>query len=179
MAAALGDVDGDLAAEALDDTVADVDGVVLGDLEEVFEGKGLADADPETELDLLGSVDVEANDDGVLLLVDEVETDIEPVLDVLGLPLGLPELVTLVVVDSVAIALGEAEGEPEMLGEEVGEAEVLREAKGERELVVDAEFVLDEVELGEPRGVDELVLDTLDEAVLVGVAALDLGDVMD
>jgi hypothetical protein len=73
----------------------------------------------------------------------------------------------------------EDEGEPEMLGDEVGEADVLREAKGERELVVDADVVLDEVELGETLGVDELDLDTLDDAVLVGVAALVLVDVMD
>jgi len=53
VAAALGEVEGDLAAEAELDTVADVDGVVLGDLDDVLEASALADADPETEIDLL------------------------------------------------------------------------------------------------------------------------------
>ena len=179
VAAALGEVEGDLAAEAELDTVADVDGVVLGDLDDVLEANALADADPETELDLLGNVDAVANDEGVLLLVDEVETDMEPVPDGLGLPLVLAELVTLTIADSVGSELGDTEGEDVTLGEEVGEAEVVRVAKGESELVVDPEVVFVDVGVGDPLGVDELDLDVLDDAVLVGVMAKVLVEVID
>lgn len=161
------------------DTVADDDGVVLGDLDDVLDAGALADADPETELDLLANVDTVANDEGVLLLVDEVETDMEPVPDGLGLPLVLAEPVTLLVVDSVGIELGDTEGEDVTLGEEVGEAEVVRVAKGESELVVDPEVVFVDVGVGDPLGVDELDLDVLGDAVLVGVMAKVLVEVID